>query len=124
MGGVAPSRSNWGLEYAGCHDPRGEERYGRLSGGVHRQARFRFRQCDQGEGFSPPGFQPRYDEPMGFCGPPPVLRAAAKWFDVLHVGYQEGPVFPDERLAAPSATYDITGKPMMYWIGFTANKDS
>ncbi len=69
-------------------------------------------------------FSPDTMNQWGFVSRAPVLRAAAKWFDVLHVGYQEGPVFPDERLAAPSATYDITGKPMMYWIGFTANKDS
>jgi hypothetical protein len=69
-------------------------------------------------------FSPDTMNQWGFVSRVPALRAAAKWFDVLHVGYQEGPVFPDERLAAPSATYDIAQKPMMYWIGFTANKDS
>jgi hypothetical protein len=69
-------------------------------------------------------FSPDTMNQWGFVSREPALRAAAKWFDVLHVGYQEGPVFPDERLAAPSATYDIAGKPMVYWIGFTANKDS
>jgi len=69
-------------------------------------------------------FSPDAMNQWGFVSREPVLRAAAKWFDVLNVGYQEGPVFPRERLAAPSATYDIAGKPAMYWIGFTANKDS
>jgi hypothetical protein len=69
-------------------------------------------------------FSPDTMNQWGFVSREPVLRAAAKWFDVLHVGYQEGPVFPTERLAAPSATYDIAGKPMVYWIGLTANKDS
>lgn len=69
-------------------------------------------------------FSPDTMNQWGYVSRAPVLRAAAKWFDVLHVGYQEGPTFTAERLAAPLETYDITGKPMVYWIGFTANEDS
>jgi hypothetical protein len=69
-------------------------------------------------------FSPDAMNLWGFVSREPVLRSAAKWFDALEVSYQEGPVFPNERLAAPSQTYDITGKPVFYWIGLTANKDS
>lgn len=69
-------------------------------------------------------FSPDAMNLWGFVSREPVLREAAKWFDVLQISYQEGPVFPDERLAAPSQTYDITGKPVFYWMGLTANKDS
>lgn len=69
-------------------------------------------------------FSPDTVNQWGYVSREPVLRGMAKWFDVLHVGYQEGPVWGAERLAAPKQTYDITGKPMVYWIGFTANKDS
>ncbi len=69
-------------------------------------------------------FGPDTMNQWGYVGRAPVLRAAAKWFDVLSVGYQEGPAFAQERLAAPRETFNLTDKPMVYWVGFTANRDS
>ena len=69
-------------------------------------------------------FSPDTTNQWGYVNRPPILRAMARWFDVLHVGYQEGPVFSAERKASVGQTYDLTGKPMITWVGITANADS
>jgi arabinogalactan endo-1,4-beta-galactosidase len=69
-------------------------------------------------------FSPDAINTWGLSSFTPVLRAMSK-FDVIHSTYfQNWTGNIPERAQTIRNAYDITGKPIVHWIGMTANADS
>jgi hypothetical protein len=63
-------------------------------------------------------FSPAVMDSHGGLSRPQILRAAAKYCDVIQVDLNM------DRLELLEKTYAETGKPMVAWVGFKANADS
>ncbi len=52
-----------------------------------------------------------------------ILQAAAPYVDVFHFNYDVDPAVRNP-MAGAVASYDLTGRPAIMWLGITANRDS